>query len=69
MQEKSRGTKEQLLTDKAILHHCRKRYANLGMAWIDYKNVYDMVSHSKILENLELLQVSGNILEFIKKDQ
>ena len=35
--------------------------------WIDYKKAYDMVPHSWILESLELLQVSGNILEFIKR--
>ena len=35
--KKSRGTKDQLLIDKTILHHCRKRHTNLGMAWIDYK--------------------------------
>ena len=34
---KSRGTKDQLLIDKAVLKHCRKRRANLAMAWIDYK--------------------------------
>ena len=36
------------------------------MAWIDYKEVYDMAPHSWILESLELVQVSDNILEFVK---
>ena len=30
--KKSRGTKDQLLTDKRILYDCRKRRTNLGMA-------------------------------------
>ena len=36
------------------------------MAWIDYKKAYDMVPHSWILESLELVQVSDNILELLK---
>ena len=67
MPEKSRGTKDQLLIDKTILCDCRKRHTNLGMAWIDYKKAYDMVPHSWILESLELVQVSDNILKFVKR--
>ena len=37
------------------------------MAWIDYKKAYDMILHSWILESLELVQVSENIVEFIRK--
>ena len=65
--KKRRGTKDQLLIDKTTLCDCRKRHANLGIAWIDYKKVYDMVPHSWILERLELAQVSDNILEFVKR--
>ena len=65
--KESRMNKDQLLVDKTILHDCRKRYTNLGMAWIDYKKAYDMVPHSSILESLELVQVSDNILEFVKR--
>ena len=64
---KSRGIKDQLLIDKTILRDCRKRHTNLGMKWIDYKKAYDMVPHSRILESLELVQVSDNILEFAKR--
>ena len=46
--KKSRGTKDQLLVDKMILRDCRKRYANLRMAWIDYKKAYDMFPQSWI---------------------
>ena len=65
--KKSRGTKYQLLIDKMILRDCRKRHTNLGMTWIDYKKVYNMVLHSWILESLELIQVSENILKFVKR--
>ena len=47
--KESRGTKDELLIDKTILRDCRKRHTNLGMAWINYKKVYDMVPHSWIL--------------------
>ena len=65
--EKSRVTKNQLLTDKTILHDCKKRHTNLGIAWIDYKKAYDMLPHSWTLASLEFVQVSDNILEFVKR--
>ena len=34
---RSRGTKDQLLIDKAILKDCKRRHTNLAMAWIDYR--------------------------------
>ena len=39
----------------------------MGIAWVDYKKAYDMVFHSGILETLELVQVFGNIFEFVKR--
>ena len=36
------------------------------MTWIDYKNAY-MVPHSWLLESLELVQASDNILESAKR--
>ena len=63
----SRGTKGQLLLNKMVLNDCKKRHTNLGMAWIDYKKAYDMIPHSWILESLGLVQVSENIVEFIRK--
>lgn len=41
----SRGTKDQLRVDMAILKKSR-RLTNWSMAWIDYKKAYDMVPHS-----------------------
>ena len=65
--QKARGTKDQFLIDQTILRNCRKRHTNLGMAWIDYRKAYDMVHHSWILERIELVQVSDNIFEFVKR--
>ena len=65
--KKSRGTKDQLLIDKAILKDSKKKHRNLAMAWVDYRKAYDMVPHSWIIESLKLAQVAPNILEFIEK--
>ena len=50
-----------------VLNDCKKRHTNLGMGWIYYKKAYDMIPHSWILESLGLVQVSENIVEFIRK--
>ena len=42
---KSRGTKDQLITDKMVLKDCRRRNTNLAMAWIDYRKAFDMIPH------------------------
>ena len=34
----SGGTKDQLLTDKAVMKNCRRRKVGLSMVWIDYRN-------------------------------
>ena len=44
--KESRGTKDQLLIDKAILGNCRRTCKGLAMGWIDYKIAYEMVPHS-----------------------
>ena len=63
----SRGTKNQLLIDKMVLNDCKKRHTDLGMTWIDYKKAYNMIPYSWILKSLGLVQVSENIVEFIRK--
>ena len=50
-----------------VLNDCKKRYINLGIAWIYYKKAYDMIPYSWILGSLGLVQVPENIVEFIKK--
>ena len=37
------------------------------MVWIDYRKAYHIIPNSWILQSLELLQVSENIAEFIRK--
>ena len=46
----SRGTKDEVLVDKAVLKDCKRKSTNLAMAWIDYRKTYDMIPHSWISE-------------------
>ena len=61
----SRGTKDQLLIDKAVLRDARVKKRCLAMAWIDYQKAYDMLPHSWILETLGLIKVAKNIKDFL----
>ena len=58
---RSRGTKDQLLIDKAVLREARVKKRCLSMAWIDYRKAYDMVPHSWIVEMLRMVKVAGNV--------
>ena len=58
----SRGTKDQLLIDKAILKNSRRRLTNLFMAWIDYRKAYDMFPHS----SMDMVGVAGNVVAIIR---
>ena len=64
---KSRGKKDQLLINKTILKHCRKRRTDLATAWIDYRKAYDFVPHSWILECLDILGIANNVRSFLEK--
>ena len=57
----SRGTNDLLYIDGAVIKEVKSRDKNLAMAWIDYKKAYDMVSHSWIIECLDLFGVAENI--------
>ena len=63
---KSRGTKDQLVIDKAVLKNCRKRRTNLAMAWIVYKKAYDFVPHRWILECLNMLGIAENVRKLME---
>ena len=52
------GTKDQLLFDKTILKDCKKRHTNLSMAWIYYRNAYDLVLHSCVNECMEMFGIA-----------
>ncbi|KAK9395673.1 lig1: DNA ligase 1 [Crotalus adamanteus] len=64
--KKSRGTKDQLLTDKMVLKNAKRWKTNLNMAWIDYKKAFDSLPHSWINACLENFGISKNICTFLK---
>jgi len=64
--KKSRGTKDQMVIDKAILREARMKKRYLAMGWIDYKKAYDMVPHSWIMEMLDLVKVAGNMSSLLR---
>ena len=63
----TRGTKDQLLIHKTVLHNCKRRKTNLNVAWVDYKKTYDMVPHSWILESLRLVCVAFNFITLMER--
>ena len=61
----NRGTKDQLLSDKAVLRDSKRRSTNLAMAWIDCRKSCDMIPHSWINECCEVFGVAENTKDFL----
>ena len=64
---RNRGTKDQLLIDKAVIKNCRREKVGLSMVWIDYRKVYNMVPHSRIKKSMEMWGVADNISRLLPK--
>ena len=62
---KCRGTKDQLLIDKMVMMNSKRRNTNLSMAWIDCKKTFDMISHSWLIECLEIYGAEENTIRFL----
>ena len=65
-EDKSRGTKDQLMIDKIVMKNCKRIMKNLSVAWIYYTKAYDMVLHTWILQCLKIFKVA-NISTVIEK--
>ena len=61
---RSRGTKDQLLIDKAIPKDCKRRHKSPAMAWIDYCKACDNVPHTCIKECLKMFGITVNEEQF-----
>ena len=59
-QQNRRGTKFQVLLDKAVLRDWKRRSTNLTMALIDYWKAHDMIPHSWISQYIEVFGVAEN---------
>ena len=64
---RSRGTKDQLLIDKAVLREAKLKKRNLSMGWIDYRKAYDLVPHSWILEMMGKVKVAENVQGLLRR--
>ena len=62
----SRGTKDQLLIEKAVIRNCKRRKTNLNMAWVDFRKSYDMVAHVWMIKALKLIGAASNVIELLK---
>ena len=65
--QKTRGTKEQLLIDNAVVRNSRRRKTNLNVAWVGFRKTNDMVPRSWILKTLKLFGTATNIIELLKR--
>ena len=61
----NRGSKDQLLLDKAVLRDCKRISTNLAMDWIDCRKSCDMIPHSWISECREVFGVAENTKNFL----
>ena len=57
----SRGTNNLLYIYGTVIKEVKSRNKNLAMAWIDYKEAYDMVPHSWVIDCLDFFGVAENI--------
>ena len=64
-QKESRGTKDQLVIDRAILRDCKQKKTNLAIAWINYKK--DTLPHSWILKTFDLVGAADNIKRLMRE--
>ena len=62
-------TKDQLLTDKQVLKHCKKHQRNFAMGWIEYKKVYDMVPHRWMIEAIKMVGITDNIVNLFENSK
>ena len=65
--KRSRNTKDQLLIDKTATKNCKRRKTNLNMAWIYFRKAYGMVPHSWMINSLELVGTTKNIVNLLKE--
>ena len=62
----SRGTKDQLLIEKAVIRNCKRRKTNLNMAWVDFRKAYDMAAHVWMIKALKLIGAASNVIALLK---
>ena len=51
---------------KAVIKNCKRKKANLNMDWVDFREVYDMVSHAWMIRGLQLVAPARNVIALTK---
>ena len=64
---KFQGTKDQLAINRYILQNCRKRKANVSIAWVEYKISYGIVPPSGIIATTGMVGLADSIMGLIKQ--
>ena len=61
------GSADQLLINKVVSDEVKQHRRNLCTIWLDYRKVYNSVSHEWICESLILAKVPEHIVQSIEK--
>ena len=67
MPQGTRGTDDLQYTDQPIFKEVKTRWKNITMAWIDYKNTFDIIKQTWIIECLTMYKISNKVINFISK--
>lgn len=62
----SRGCKEQIIIDSAIVGEAKKLKKPLYTAYIDYKKAFDKIPHSWLMETLGLYKINPQIIQLLQ---
>nr|CAI5860125.1 unnamed protein product [Callosobruchus analis] len=65
--KKSKGCKEQLIIDSAIMEQARKQHRNRHTCFIDYQKAFDSVPHSWLTKILQIYKINPGLLLFLAK--
>ncbi|XP_067129392.1 uncharacterized protein [Centruroides vittatus] len=63
---RTRGCKDHLMVNKAILEDAHQSQKNLSMAWTDYQKAYDSVSHEWLLKILDIYKCPSVVKRFLQ---
>jgi hypothetical protein len=61
----SRGCKELLIVDSAVLQQAKQGQRDISVGWVDYKKAFDSVPHSWLLQVLELYKIDPKVIELL----
>ena len=54
------------MIDKSMMKNSKRRKTSLSMVWIDYKKAFNIISHSFLMECLQICSIEENTINFFK---